>query len=95
MHRLIIKPSPKKCCDHINRDKLDHRRKNLRCVSQSINIYNTGLRKNNKSGYKGISWIKERQKWEADLGRKHLGRFTNLLDAVEARRLAEEKYLGI
>lgn len=51
---------------------------------------------NNKSGYLGICWDKNRNKWCADIcvqrKRVRLGRFDTLEEAVKARQEAEEKY---
>lgn len=52
LHRLLL-PEAKEV-DHINRDKLDNRRENLRAVNRSINNLNQPLRKDNPHGYKGI-----------------------------------------
>lgn len=49
--------------DHINRIPDDNRIANLRDVGQSENIQNCGVRRNNKSGFKGVYlW---RGKWWA------------------------------
>lgn len=52
--------------------------------------------KNNSSGCKGVSWNKERQKWEAYLGLHgktiRLGYFDDLADAIAVRKEAEETY---
>ena len=68
IHRLIglhfiDNPEDKRCIDHINRDRLDNRLCNLRWATHSENSLNTGLRKDNTSGYKGVSWEKSRNKW--------------------------------
>jgi DNA-binding XRE family transcriptional regulator len=51
----------------------------------------------NKSGVKGVSFDKERNKWVAQIkvGGKsiNLGRYETLEEAAEARRQAERKYL--
>lgn len=79
MHRLLLKPSEGLVVDHINRDKLDNRRDNLRIVSHSQNHLNSGLFKHNTSGYKGVTWDKERGKWKAQIKwngkNKNLGLF--------------------
>lgn len=40
--------------DHINRNKLDNRKCNLRLVSNSLNNMNKGIQKNNNIGFKGV-----------------------------------------
>jgi hypothetical protein len=56
---------PKYGIDHINRVKDDNRICNLRDVTQAVNLRNVGLRSNNKSGYKNVSWDKTKGKWIA------------------------------
>lgn len=61
LHRVILPNENKKLVtDHINRNKLDNRKSNLRLVSHGKNISNVGLTKANTSGYKHISYIKTR-----------------------------------
>jgi len=97
MHRLINKTTDGLSTDHINRDKLDNRKSNLRSVNQSKNCFNTGLSKNNTSGYKGVQWYKNR--WVARIKINYediyLGRFVNLENAILARKEAEDEYLAI
>jgi hypothetical protein len=73
---------------HVNRNKCDARRQNLRGVTASQNGRNCGVRVDNTSGLKGISWCKSRGRWEARLrfnGRKeHLGYFTCKFAAAKA-----------
>lgn len=81
--------------DHINRDKLDNRRSNLRIVDKSTNLFNSGLFKHNKSGYRGISWSISAQKWlsRIQINRRvvHLGLYKNIEEAVSARKQYEEQ----
>lgn len=55
-----------------------------------------GANKNSKSGIKGVSWNKSKGKWVATMRFKnrqiYLGAFTNIEDAIKARKAAEEKY---
>lgn len=69
VHRLAwflhYKQWPQFGLDHVNRVKDDNRITNLRDVTQKVNVSNTGLRVNNKSGYKNVSWDKKRNLWVA------------------------------
>lgn len=84
--------------DHINRNKSDNRIENLREATKSLNAYNTGLQINNTSGCKGVSWNERLKKWHAYIGskktRKHIGFFTTLQEAENAR-FNKEKEMGI
>lgn len=81
--------------DHIDRDTRNNNPSNLREASKKLNAINSGLPKNNKSGVKGVSWHKAGQKWTAQIkndGVKiHLGSYSLLVDAVEARIQAERE----
>jgi hypothetical protein len=80
--------------DHINRNKLDNRQENLRWVTNHANTVNTKLNKNNKSGVKGVRYCKG--KWIAyiffNYKSIYLGTYDNKLDAVKARKEAEDIY---
>jgi hypothetical protein len=78
--------------DHINRDKLDNRKSNLRFVTHKENTFNQSVRVNNKSGIRGISYDSSRKKWIATIGNRSLGRFKTKDEAIEARVKAEQDY---
>lgn len=82
--------------DHINGIRTDNRASNLRVVSRSENMKNTALPVTNTSGFLGVTWLKDRKKWLAQImvnGKcKNLGRFSDLNKAVIARKEAEIKY---
>jgi len=69
LHRLLFqhfKPqewNSELVIDHINRNSLDNRLENLRCVSHSVNSQNQGIRKTNTSGIKNICYLKTENKW--------------------------------
>ena len=78
--------------DHINHDGCDNRIVNLREVTAREQTMNTRLSKANTSGVKGVSFLKDRGKWRASAnidGRKvNLGTFSNVNDAIAARKAA-------
>lgn len=93
LHRVIMNAKKGEVVDHINGNKLDNRRKNLRICTNSENVRFQKRHKNNTSGYKGVSWSKGMKKWEARImvDRKSIvgGYFSNRLDAAkEYNRLA-------
>jgi len=71
IHRLVNKTPEGFMTDHINRDKLDNRKTNLRSVSNSINQYNTALRPLNTSGLKRLFWNKNSKRWIARIRRNN------------------------
>lgn len=82
--------------DHINGDGQDNRMSNLRLVSHTQNSMNRRNPENNTSGHIGISFHVGHEKWQARIGYKgkriHLGYFSSLESAANARKLAEIKY---
>jgi len=99
MHRLINNTPQGLHTDHINRKKLDNRRSNLRSVTPGQNSMNTELRKNNTSGYRGVTWHGiGKGYWRAILTVNdkpiHLGLFTSKIDAAKAYNNAVYKYFG-
>lgn len=84
--------------DHANGDGKDNRLCNLRGTSQSNNLANARIRTNNTSGFKGVSFRADRNKWRAQIkvNRKtiHLGNFDDPIDAHHAYAIAASKYYG-
>lgn len=93
LHSVILSIRKPLVADHINRNKLDNRIENLRVVSRGDNSANTGVSKNNTSGYKGVVWSTKKGKWIAQTSiggkRKHLGVFTDPRDGA----IAYDKYV--
>lgn len=94
MHRLVNDTPDDLVTDHINRNKLDNRRQNLRSVTQKKNSRNRGVSVNNTSGHTGVIWNKGR--WvaciKANYKKIHLGRYKTIEEAISARKEAEELY---
>lgn len=97
LHKEIMKTPKGMDTDHINGDKLDNRRENLRIATRSQNMANLANPINNKSGYKGVIWYKRDKNWRAfikvDYKQIHLGYFDDKTEAAKAYNLAAlEKY---
>lgn len=94
LHKILIKCQKNKVIDHINRNKLDNRKSNLRVCSIMENIHNRGLFSNNTSGYNGVCFNPNNKHWRAYITRNkinfHLGNFKNKEDAIIARQNAEK-----
>jgi hypothetical protein len=84
MHRVILKLKAGQFVDHHDRDGLNNTRNNLRPCTQSQNVANSSIHKNNTSGFKGVSFYKRTKQWVANFRQKSLGYFTSPVDAARA-----------
>jgi hypothetical protein len=95
MHRLIVNCPKNMQVDHINGNKLDNRKSNLRICFHADNCKNRKKPKTNTSGYKGVSFDKVKKRWIATIVsnkiRYHLGFFKNKQDAFFAYKDASVK----
>lgn len=99
MHRMILKIKERNIyTDHINGDKLDNRKENLRKCTLQENNFGRGKKKDNTSGYKGVYFNKDTQKWMARIAannkRYYLGLFEKKEEAFKAYRKASLIYHG-
>jgi hypothetical protein len=96
MHRLINNTPEGFDTDHINRNKLDNRKNNLRSLLHGKNLMNMGSRKNNISGKIGVGWHAMGKKWRAYISLNgkylHLGDYKYKKDAIVARKKGELTY---
>lgn len=88
LHREIMGVYDSRIVDHINGNRNDNRKCNLRVVDTYQSSWNTSAQKNSTSKYKGVSWDKDRKKWLAriyHLGKTyHIGRYNTENDAAIA-----------
>ena len=86
MHHVILPLKDGLQVDHINGNRLDNRKENLRLVTKSQNMMNRGVQKNSTSGYKGVN--EHQGKWRAYIlengKQKHLGVFEDKKEAARA-----------
>lgn len=92
MQTVIMNPPVGMLVDHINMDRLDNRRSNLRICTNQQNRWNTKIQSNNTTGIKGVYFSKQRRKFVAQIkfnGKfKNLGGFPSAAEAAEAYRIA-------
>jgi hypothetical protein len=104
MHQRIIgRPKGNMEIDHINGNRLDNRRCNLRIVTHQQNTFNSHRKKPQKPGvnpsrYKGVTWRNDRNKWRSCItlnGRKYyLGLYNTEEEAALVYNEAAEKFYG-
>lgn len=100
LHRLILKCPEGLVVDHINHDKLDNRKSNLRICTRANN--NKNIKKptipNATSQYKGVRWHKVDEKWAARIQVNKnsiwLGNFDSEIAAAERYDDAAAHYHG-
>lgn len=85
LHRLITGATDGQVVDHINREPLDNRKANLRCVTQSQNMGNCVVHCDKKtSSFKGVYRHSDGARWFASCANKYLGTFDSEIDAAAA-----------
>ena len=99
LHRLVMNINdPEIICDHINCNKIDNRKNNLRIATRSGNATNRPPYEKSVSGYSGVTFDKTKNKWLVRIYINHkqvnLGCYDNLDEAIAKRLKAEEKYYG-
>lgn len=81
LHRCVAGLKPGHVVDHINGNKLDCRRENLRHVTAQGNMRNR--RPTGASGRKGVTFHKRRGRWQAALNCNGKIRYLGLFDTAD------------
>jgi hypothetical protein len=96
MHRVIINCNKGLFVDHINHNKLDNRKDNLRACTLRQNAMNSIPRNSCSSIYKGVSFHKVNKKWVAyiniNMKYTYLGSFNTELEAAKAYNISALKH---
>lgn len=99
MHRLVSAAPAGLEVDHKDLDGLNNQKANLRFATLAENQHNRPAYKNNTSGFKGVSFRKKLNKWQAyiSLGgkKKHLGFHNTPEQAHAAYCRASEELHGV
>lgn len=100
MHRLVLSrvlgaPVPDDLdVDHIDGDRLNNRRSNLRPATRSLNQANRKVSISNTSGYKGVTWVKKERRWAAVVANRRVGSFVTAEEAARAYDKAAVEMYG-
>lgn len=105
MHKAVIsnEVEPGLVIDHLNRNRLDNRRQNLRITGPSDNSQNKSVSKNNTTGFMGVERKKGNSKWSARIHKDHveyqLGTFDHPIIAavaynIKALELYDQPFLN-
>jgi len=99
MHKELCPVPEGMVVDHVNRNKLDNRKANLRPATKQQNAWNgTFRRRTGKPRYGGIKWDKALKKWRVRLdinGRaESFGCYADEVEAAQAYDHLARKYRG-
>ena len=98
MHRLITNAQIDDVVDHIDRNRSNNTKNNLRITDAKGNAINHSIRHSNNSGISGVTWYDTNQKWRAfvilDGKNKYVYYGNSKEEAIIARLQAEAKYYG-
>ncbi len=108
LHRLILetklnrKLKSSEYVDHINGDRSDNRRSNLRIATYKQSAQNKSIQTNNKLGYKGVAIVSTKHlktpRYRAQIGvngkQIYLGSFNSAIEAAKAYDTAALHYFG-
>ncbi len=97
MHRAVMETPKGLCTDHINRDRLDNQKENLRICTVRQNSWNAGPLKGKSSKYKGVTYKNREKAWVCSIRingeKKQYRGFKNETEAAKAYdKMAKEAF---
>lgn len=97
--RLLLSPDKNKYIDHINGNPRDNRRLNLRLSTFTENQRNMRIPSHNTTGYKGVSFRRDRNKFRAYISignkTKHIGYYDSAENAAIAYDNKARRIFGL
>ena len=98
LHRMLLNDPIGYEVDHIDLDRLNNRKRNLRVCTHQQNQMNQPLQRNNTSGVSGVSFYPARNKYRGRIkisGKDiHLGYYDTIDEAIMARTAAMRLLFG-
>lgn len=99
MHRAILQLTERATVvDHIDGDGLNNQRSNLRVCTQGENVKNMRAKSSNKTGFKGVKYLKRIRKYMARITVNYehiyLGVYHDPITAAQKYNEAATKYFG-
>lgn len=98
MHEQILPCRPGFVTDHIDGNRLNNQKSNLREVTNSQNMFNRGKPRHNSSGYKGVYYSNSKRRFIAQIWvnrkRKIIGSFLSATEAAEAYNKTAKELVG-
>lgn len=88
LHRLLLAADKYQYVDHLNGDKLNNTRENLRVASTYQNSQNINISCRNTSGFKGVHFNKHEKKWQGNIRAFNKQYFLGWFDNKELAALA-------
>lgn len=98
LHRVVIGAEPGQEVDHVDANRLNNTRENLRICSRAENMMNRHCFRGGHSGFKGVTFHKRLGKWAAQITSKNknkwLGSFDDEAEAARAYDAAARELFG-
>ena len=91
LSRFIMNYNGKKCVDHADSNKLNNQKYNLRILNSRGNGQNKSSVKGSSSEYVGVSYRKERNKWEASIKMDGKNIYSKIFDTENEAVIARDR----